>query len=572
MLKIPYGESNFETVITQNYFYQDRTNYIRELEEDASKFLFFLRPRRFGKSLFITMLHYYYGLEYQNKFEKLFGQLAIGKKPTPLANQYMILSFEFSRINTKSEESTFNGFLDNIKMSVQSFLEQYIIFFPSNVHKEILEKTQPEDVLKALFQTYFTINLKQELPKIYILIDEYDHFANELISFNYKYFATSVSQNGFVRKFYETIKTATRDGIVERLFVTGVSPITLDSLTSGFNIGLNISLLKDFHNMMGFTENEVSEILVKVGTKENDLQSTMQDLKAWYDGYLFNINGQHIYNPDMVLYFIYHYQKELQYPEDLLDPNIVSDYSKIKNIFKIQSKGNDNIEVLKQLNELGHIDALITRQFSLEKDFSLDDAVSLLFYMGFLTIQRQNLGIHHFVFPNFVIKRLYANYFVDMVKEKAALPIENRALHFALADLAKYGNPKPFYAEVEKILTELSNRDLQQFSENSLKAIFISLLFQQKFYLVHSEYETSRKYVDIFLESIKNYDVPFEIAFELKYAKMNEKVDIDEKLVEAETQLLNYLDTNKFNQRPNVKAFVVFVQGAKIYSREIEIK
>jgi hypothetical protein len=572
MLKIPYGQSSFETVIEHDFFYQDRTEYIRKLEELNSRFLFYLRPRRFGKSLFITMLHSYYGLEHKEKFQKLFGHLDIGQHRTENANAYMVLSLEFSRISTKSEESTFDGFLSNIKEGIELFLQEYSYVFSKEITEEILAHKQPNDVIRALFLNYQKINQYNPLPKIYILIDEYDHFANELISFNYKYFATSVSQNGFVRKFYESIKTATRDSIVERLFVTGVSPITLDSLTSGFNISYNISLRPDFHEMMGFTEQEVEQILTKIDVKEDELEKALADLRAWYDGYLFNIKAEnHIYNPDMVLFFAMQYQSYKEYPDDLLDPNIATDYSKIKNIFKIQNKESGNLEALKQLADEGFVEATLTPQFSLEKDFSIDDVISLLFYMGFLTIQDESLGIYKFAFPNFVIKRLYADYFVDMVKQQAALPIQNRNLHFALTDLGKYGNPEAFYKEVKEILTALSNRDMQGFSENSLKAIFISLLHQQKFYYIHSEYETKRTYVDIFLEGIKNYNVPFEVAFELKYAKISENINIESELDKAETQLLNYLHSKKFNERPNVKAFVVLVHGLTIHSREIDI-
>ena len=572
MLKIPYGESSFEKIITKKYFYQDRTHYIRTLEKFNSSFLFYLRPRRFGKSLFITMLHSYYGLEYKDKFQKLFGHLEIGQNPTENANAYMVLSLEFSRISTKSEESTFKGFLDNTKGGVRAFIEQYGAFFPKETHKEILDKDEPVLVLKTLFNTYHSINLEKELPKIYILIDEYDHFANELISFNYKYFSTSVSQNGFVRKFYESIKTATRDNIVERMFVTGVSPITLDSLTSGFNISSNISLRHDFHEMMGFNEREVEQILKKIGVEESDLAKMLNDLRAWYDGYSFNLKAKnHVYNPDMVLFFAMEYQSFGEYPNDLLDPNIATDYSKIKNIFKIQNKETDNFEALKQLSDDGFVKAALTPQFSLEKDFSTDDVISLLFYMGFLTLQDESLGTYKFAFPNFVIKRLYADYFVDMVKQQAALPIQNRNLNLALNELGNYGNPEAFYKEVKEILTALSNRDMQGFSENALKAIFISLLHQQKFYYIHSEYETKRTYVDIFLEGIKNYNVPFEVAFELKYAKISENINVESELNKAEKQLLNYLHSKKFNKRPNVKAFVVLVQGLEIHSREINV-
>ena len=176
MIKIAYGESSFKKVIEGGFFYQDRTQYIQKLEELDSQYIFYLRPRRFGKSLFVTMLHYYYGLEHKSNFQNLFGKLAIGKNPTPLANQYMVLSLEFSRIPTNTEQNTFNGFLRNTREGVGIFLVRYRHFFPTDIHNSILNNTQPCDVLQGLFSYYIKITETQELPKIYVLIDEYDHF------------------------------------------------------------------------------------------------------------------------------------------------------------------------------------------------------------------------------------------------------------------------------------------------------------------------------------------------------------------------------------------------------------
>ena len=181
MIRIAYGESSFRKVIEGGFFYQDRTQYIQKLENADTQYIFYLRPRRFGKSLFVSMLRHYYDIKHKPDFDKLFGQLAIGKKPTPLANQYLVLSFEFSRIPTNTEENTFKGFLRNTRSGVGAFLTRYSQFFPKEIHSTILNNTQPCDVLQELFDHFTKINETQELPKIYILIDEYDHFANELI-------------------------------------------------------------------------------------------------------------------------------------------------------------------------------------------------------------------------------------------------------------------------------------------------------------------------------------------------------------------------------------------------------
>jgi hypothetical protein len=571
MLKLPYGESNFTTVIKDGYFYQDRTAYIQDLET-APKFLYYLRPRRFGKSLFVSMLRHYYGLEFQSKFDQLFGKLDIGKKPTPLANQYMMLIFEFSGIYTNTPENTERGFLKNVREGVASFLDKYTQFFPEDIRATILNNDYPNEVIHELFYQYERINNTTELPKIYLLIDEYDHFANELISFNFKFFEKSVTENGFVRKFYENLKKAAWEGIIDRLFITGVSPITLDSMTSGFNIGTNLSLHPNFHNMMGFEEKEVQQILKGIGVKKANLTFVLDDLRAWYDGYCFNINAKsHVYNPDMVLYFAVYYQSTKKYPDQLLDPNIASDYSKIRNIFKIQQNEDSHLETLRILSDTGEITAVLTTEFSLEKKFKRGDLVSLLFYMGFLTIRGEELGSLVFTFPNYVIEKLYSDYFISIIEQQAGLPIDNEKLNLAIRELANWGNPQYLYDIITEVVKVLSSRDAKDFNEMSLKAIFVSLLHQQKFYYVHSEFEEERQYVDVFLETIRGYPVKYEVAFELKYVKKGEKVDVEAALNKAEIQLMNYMVGKKFIQRTNLKAFVVLVHGTELHKRELDL-
>ncbi len=569
MLKLPYGQSDFTAVINEGYFYQDRTAFIRQLET-APPFLYYLRPRRFGKSLFVSMLTHYYAVEYRHIFNDLFGKLDIGKNPTPLANQYLVLSFEFSGIQTNTPANTMEGFLGSVRDSVELFLNQYDHIFPPEIHASIVGKTQPNLVMKALFKHYKKISKAKEIPKIYILIDEYDHFTNELISFNFDFFAKSVTENGFVRKFYETIKTATRDKIVGRLFITGVSPVTVDSMTSGFNIGTNISLHPHFHSMMGFEEHEVGGILKGIGVKKVDLTAVLNDLRAWYDGYLFHIDAKsHIYNPDMVLYFAVYYQSTKKYPDDFLDSNIASDYTKIRNIFKIQNREDAHLETLRLLTETGEISAILTREFSLTKDFQQNDLVSLLFYMGFLTIRAKELGGLIFTFPNYVIEKLYADYFINIVEKKAGLPIDNSKLNAAIRELALRGTPQYLYDIVSEVIKVLSTRDAKDFNEMSLKAIFVSLLHQQQFYYVHSEFETQRQYVDVFLETVTGNPVKYETAFELKYVKKGETINVDTELDKAEKQLMNYMVTKKFDRRPSLKAFVVLVHGTELHQREM---
>jgi len=218
-IKLPYGISNFERLVRDKYYYIDKTKYIEQLEENPEPYIFFLRPRRFGKSLLVSQLRYYYGLEHKDQFDHIFGNYYIGKHPTPGANKYHVLHFEFSRIDTSSEDSTFHGFLENVKDGIVEFITQYGHITDSE-RINILSSKKPNTMLMKLFRAYRKSN-------IYVIIDEYDHFANEILAFNFDTFNSFVSENGFVRKFYETIKAATSDGIVDYFFGTGVTPITL---------------------------------------------------------------------------------------------------------------------------------------------------------------------------------------------------------------------------------------------------------------------------------------------------------------------------------------------------------
>ena len=339
MLRLPYSISNFATLVDDGYHYVDRTHFLAQLEQLNERYLFYLRPRRFGKSLFVSLLQHYYGLEFQERFAEIFRNYEIGRNPTPLANRFFVLKFDFSRIDTRTTQSTFDGFLTNVKYGVSDFLTTYRASFSAADDAYILDAEIPSDVLNRLFERFKGVQVRNNLQqKIYLLIDEYDHFANELVAFRLEDFKQSVSRNGYVRKFFESIKTATGEGVVDRLFVTGVSPLTLDSLTSGFNIGKNLSLDLQFHGMMGFTEAEVTEILRGIEVDAANLPTVLADMRQWYNGYLFNPRAEtRLYNPDMVLYFASEYSRNGIYPDELLDVNVASDYGKVRNLFSIDN-------------------------------------------------------------------------------------------------------------------------------------------------------------------------------------------------------------------------------------------
>ena len=564
MIKIPYGESDFRTLMAGNYFYQDRTGFIEKLEKWNSKYPIFLRPRRFGKSLFVSMLHHYYGSEYGDEFPALFGHLYIGKNPTVLANSYMVLRFEFSRINTVTHESTYRGFLENVQYGAHVFLAAYARFFNDADRQSILSEKSPEGIVKAIFRTVKSNGVPH---KVYVLIDEYDQFANELLSFDIERFKSDVSRNGFVRKFYETLKTATGEGVIDRIFITGVSSVTMDSLTSGFNIAGSITANPIFHDMMGFTHPEVESILHQSDIPTDKIPAMMSDLTEWYDGYLFTAGVENsLFNPDMVLYFLSEYGIQQKYPMEMLDVNIVSDYRKIRNIFRIGNDEAGRLELLDELVRVGYVDFPLTRIFNLESPFTEDDFLSLLFYVGMLTFKEAGSSDWRFEIPNYVIKKLYFEYFAALFLEKTRFAKSHRPITRAIDAMMNDGNPEPFFRVVEYVLQEShSNRDELRYDEEHLKTLMIGLLFPYKAFRIHSEYETGRHYPDIFLERIPDRNIRHEVVLELKYVKKGGEKALSTVAADAKAQLDGYMASERF-RRSDVRGFYVVFMGGKVHT------
>jgi Predicted AAA-ATPase len=552
MIKIPYGLADFKSLRNEDYFYVDRTSFIEQIEVHASRYVLFVRPRRFGKSLFISVLENYYGLHQKANFESLFGNLYIGQNPTPLANKFMIMRFDFSGIETQDLSRTNGAFLLKVKDGIHGFLGKYPDFLSLEEAQYIKNQVGPAEVMTAFFGIY---KQRAEPAPVYVLIDEYDQFTNELLTFHFSEFQHIVSENGYVRKFYEVLKTEAGLGNIGRIFLTGVAPVTVDSLTSGFNITTDISLHPFFHNMTGFTEAEVSHLLQEIGVKEAQLPQLLDDLRYWYDGYCFNADvEQRLYNPDMVLYFVSYYQSIRRYPKKMLTANVASDYQKIANVFRL---GNDEVTALSSLNELvvnGEIKGYITDRFNIKLGFGITEILSMLFYMGLTTIKEVVGNRYTFQMPNYVIKSLYYDYFValQLGKDYGTLKYQ---IQDALENLVFKGKIEEFVGFVEQALKKHSNRDNVGFNEKHLKSLVIGLLFPYENYLIRSEMEEEKRFVDIFLERIPQVYIKHEILIELKYIKKengDKWVDKDGNLVSPSRLLRD----------------VPSVQGSKIKTRK----
>lgn len=558
-MKIPYGISNFKDMITGGYAYIDKTAYIATLE-DAGKYQILLRPRRFGKSLMLSTLWHYYDVFYRPEFNTLFDQLHIGQHPTPLKSSYQVLFMEFSGIGGEGSGrgQIYQDFDREVANSLKRFLQRYA--YPEETLAVIEAEPSPQSKMKAFWRLV-------EGQKILLLIDEYDHFANTILSRDLTLFQDVVGKGGFVRSFYETIKTATLTGTLDRLFITGVTPLMLDSMTSGFNIGENISLHEDFNSAIGFTETEVASLqqpLVKACQLDADV--LLADVRRWYNGYRFHAQAEEtVYNPNMVLYFLKHFRvKDCSYPEQMLDENIASDYSKIMGMFGIGNR-DTNFAILDEIINTGEVTAMQRRKFDFDKGFDRDDFISLLAYMGFVSLQRKTFSGEVFRIPNHAIQELYFHYFKVELERRNQISIPGNTLLQAVEALALHDDIQPLVTEMQRVLQVLSNRDFSNMDEKHVKTLALTLLYQSSVYFIQSEREMNHKYPDILLLERSPYEVEYQHLIELKYAKRGDgNKGWEAKRQEGITQVQGYLQLPEVAALPKLSAWVLLADGERV--------
>ncbi len=564
MVRITYGKAHFPELIDNNYFYIDRTDYIERLENSGESSVFFLRPRRFGKSLWISILTYYYGIQHKDKFDSLFNNLYIGQNPTPNANKYLILSFDFSGIDSESKGSVYKDFFSKTRRSVDVFLSDYKTIFSKDESKIVLANNSPHGIIDELFSL---IRKKDLSSKVYLLIDEYDHFANQLMAYQLNDFKEIVSKGGFVRVFYETLKTAVGQGLIQRFFVTGVSPITLDSLTSGFNIAKDLSLAVNFHNLMGFTNAEVRNLLELMDLKGEELDDYNNLLKVWYDGYKFNPRATDLmYNSDMVLYFASHFNQTRTAPDKMLDSNFASSYSRIRALFRLPKRG-DEFDNLQELLENREVVVKITQIFNFELGFTNDDFLSLLFYMGFLTI-KQGRGLKYILkMPNQVVEQLYHQYFVQLLSDRTHFEKGIATLETALDALVFDNNATLLGNLLTYTLSNLSGRDATvplEIREKNVQVLLFSYLSFTEAYLVESEYNAQGQYFDILATNISTQYLDYNFLFELKYLPKASAKTIKTEYTKAQAQIARYQQTPKAQAVKNLKSWIMIVVGTEV--------
>ena len=560
MKKLPYGISDYQRLIENEYYYVDKTKHIEKLENLSEPYIIFLRPRKFGKTLFTSTLENYYDIKKSDKFEELFKNTYIGKNPTKQKNKYHILKFNFSGIDTTNEETTIKGFKNEIASSIKVFVEKYGMNFIVNTEDEA------EGILDNLVKAF---NIQRRNEKIYVIIDEYDHFANELLGFNTNQFKNLVSKNGKVRKWYEILKKGT-ESVIDRIFITGVAPITLDSLTSGFNIGLDITQNAKFNEMMGFTKDELIKMIEDIGLTKEEKEEILPIMKENYDGYKFSLDGtEKMYNSNMCLYFLNRYLEQRKVPHQLIDVNIASDYSKLGSMLDL-CKGEEREKIIEKTVSGEGITGEITAKFNPAIEFTEKDLISMLFYLGYLTIGGQEFEMTKLKIPNKVMKEIYTEYFMKILSNNTNMQITDSEYVEILREIAIEGKIEKLVELAQKYLENLSNRDYVKFDEKYVKLIFYCISMNFKVYRLKSEMEVQRKYPDILLipkDKSKNYKA---VMIEFKYLKKEEENKLKEKQEEAKKQIQEYGEMEEIKELKNIHKYTVVAVNDIICVEEIK--
>ncbi|MDR2680744.1 MAG: ATP-binding protein, partial [Tannerella sp.] len=542
--RLPYGNTNFESIRTENYVYIDKTRYIELLENEDNDKLFFTRPRKFGKSLFFSTLSYYYDINQAGKFDQLFGDLYIGKHPTPRRNSYLVLNFNFSGLDTSNEERFMISFSQKVQDVIYRFLNRYKYLFPEgDIYNKQIDDQKPG--VASLWKAFSAAEAVGK--KIYVIIDEYDHVANDLIALGtYKgddIYRNLIWANGVIRDFYETLKEGC-DTVVDRIILTGITPVMLDDVTSGFNISNNISLDPIYNEMLGFTQDEVNTLMEETGVVASMINV---DMELFYNGYLFHQYGEHrVYNPSMMLYL---FSQVLRYPKligNIIDDNLKMDYGRVERLLQ------NNRDRLTEIAQNNSILSEIVPKFSIKHLLDSNNFVSLLFYLGMLTVDKEEKGLLRLKIPNYSIRTVFWEYIEQMlVDNNPDVLIDMTEQRIAMSELAYSGNPHPFIKCISKnIFSRLSNRDLRNFNEKYIKIILLHGLYQSNLYITITELEVSQGYTDIYMQrSHLLPDIPYEWVWEIKYIGKKDAAGNDvlkEKREEARVQLEKYHNSPMF--------------------------
>ena len=509
---LPYGVADFATVIEQNLYYVDKTMFIPELEKQPRN-LFFIRPRRFGKSIFLSMLYSYYDCTQSHKFQSLFGNLWIGQHPTPLQGKYQVLFLDFSQItgNIDKLETKFNSYLS---INLDAFVRQYSEYYQAEM-EEILAQEDFEEKMELIFKA-----AKAHQYHLYLIIDEYDNFTNVILNERgEKVYHAITHADGFYRDVFKKFK-----GNFERIFMMGVSPVTLDDVTSGFNIGWNISIKPEFDEMLGFSTTDVVEMFTYYKEHgsipaDSDIDAIVNDMKPWYDNYCFAKQAlkkkTRMFNCDMVLYYLRNYMDAGCPPEEMIDPNTRTDYGKMKKLLQFDKLDGERKGIIRKIAEEEQIVTQLYESFSAYQIPKAEIFPSLLFYYGMLTIKGTRgskliLGI-----PNNNVRKQYYGYLEEEYQAKAYVDVNQLTdYYYDMAYDGKWEEGLRFMADAYAKVSSV--RDGIE-AERNLQGFFMAYLNLNDYYITAPELELNHGYCDFFLlPDLTHYASQHSYILELK--------------------------------------------------------
>ena len=544
--RIPYGMMNFAVIRRDDCYYVDKTRFIPMIEE-ADKFFFFIRPRRFGKSLTVNMLQHYYDILAKDKFDALFGDLYIGKHPTRDRNSYLVLYLNFSGI--VGELHNYRKGLDaHCQTMFDYFCDIYADYLPKGIKEELDKKEGAVEQFEYLFTECNKTN-----QRIYLFIDEYDHFTNAILSDieSLHRYTDETHGEGYLRAFFNKIKAGTYSSI-ERCFITGVSPVTMDDLTSGFNIGTNYSLTPEFNEMIGFTEEEVRQMLTYYSTTSpfnHSVDELIEIMKPWYDNYCFaeECYGETtMYNSNMVLYFVKNYIQRGKAPRDMVEDNIRIDYEKLRMLIRKDKEFAHDASIIQTLVSEGYVTGELKKGFPAVNITNPDNFVSLLYYFGMLTISGTYKGKTKLTIPNQVVREQIYTYLLSTYNE-AELNFSSYEKNELASALAYRGDWKAYFGYIADCLKHYTSQRDKQKGEFFVHGFTLAMTAQNRFYRPISEQDTQAGYVDIFLCPLLDIysDMKHSYIVELKYAKYKDPESrVEELRQEAIAQANRYADTD----------------------------
>ena len=546
--RLPYGMMNFAVIRREDYYYVDKTRFIPMIEQ-ADRFFFFIRPRRFGKSLTLNVLQHYYDVRTRDKFNDLFGDLYIGKHPTANRNSYLVLYLNFSGIT--GELNDYRKGLDaHCSITFMNFCKIYADLLPPETLEELRQVNGAVEQLDYLYQA-----CERAGQKMYLFIDEYDHFTNAILSDakSLHRYTDETHGEGYLRAFFNKVKAGTYSSI-ERCFITGVSPVTMDDLTSGFNIGTNYSLTPQFNQMMGFTEEEVREMLTYYSTKapfHHTVDELIELMKPWYDNYCFAqecYDQPTLYNSNMVLYFVKNYiDNNGKAPRNMIESNIRIDYEKLRMLIRKDKEFAHDASIIQTLVSQGYITGELKDGFPAANIVDSDNFVSLLYYFGMLTVSGTYKGKTKLIIPNQVVREQFYTYLLNTYNE-ADLSFSNHEKDELSSALAYDGAWQSYFNYIADCLKRYASQRDKQKGESFVHGFTLAMTAQNRFYRPISEADTQSGYVDIFLSPMLEIypDMSHSYIIELKYAKYKDPESrVEELRAEGVSQANRYADTDR---------------------------